>query len=100
MTTEGCEDGFRLATLATGDGLPHGSRYGMGRLGCRYDALGLGKLDGSGETLPLGNGNRLDQTQFVHMGNQRRHAVVAQPPGMNGLWNEAIAQGVHFHQGR
>ena len=32
------------------------------------------------------------------MGQQRRHAVVAQAPGVDGIGHEVVAQGVHLHQ--
>ena len=38
------------------------------------------------------------QSQIDDMRNQRRHAVIAQPAGMDSGRNERAAQGVHLHQ--
>ena len=46
----------------------------------------------AGEALPLRDGNGLDETLVVEVRDERRHAVVAQPAGMDRLGDEAVAR--------
>ena len=72
----------------------------MGGLGGRDYALGPGEAQAGLEALPLGDGHRLHQAQLVDVGQQRRHPVVAQSAGVDGLGDERVAQGVHLQQRR
>src|SRR5690242_13681898 len=42
----------------------------------------------------------LDEAKFVDVRQQRRHSVVPQSAGVNGVGNELVAERVHFQQWR
>ena len=70
------------------------------RLGRGHDALGSRELDAGLERRHLVDGPRLDDAVVDELADQRRHAVVAQPAGMDGRRHEFVAQRVHLDQRR
>ena len=64
------------------------------------DAFGGGEELRRLETLDLVEGRGLDQPQFLRQADQRGHAVIAQPAGMDARRHEAVPQRIHLHQRR
>jgi hypothetical protein len=79
------------------DALRH-RRDGVGGFGRRHDALGAGELHTGGEALRLTDRDGLEQSELVDVGDERRHAVVAKPAGMDRVGDEVVAQRVHLHE--
>jgi hypothetical protein len=94
------EDDLGLARLGAVAGLADGRRDRVRRLRGRDDALGTGEADAGLEALGLADRLGLDQAQLVDVAEQRRHAVVAQPAGVDGVRDEVVAQRVHLHHRR
>ena len=100
MAAQRGEDRLGLAGLLARQRLADGGGQGVGRLGRGHDPLGAGELQGGREALHLADGHRLGEAQLVDVGDERRHAVVAQPAGVDRLGDERRPQGVHLQQGR
>ena len=100
VAAQGGEDDLGLAGLLARQRLADGGGDGVGRLGRRDDPLGAGELHRGGEALGLRDGHRLDEARLVEVRHQRRHAVVAQPAGVDRLGDEAVAERVHLQQRR
>ena len=82
--------------LPRGNGLVDRRPDGVRRLRRRDEALGPGELDRRLEARVLGVGPRLEEAQLVQVADQRRHAVVAQPAGVDRGRPELVAKGVHL----
>ena len=94
------QDHLLLAGFGAALGLlDHGGER-VRRLRRRDDALGPGEGHRGREALPLRLGHRLEQAELVHVREQRRHAVVAQPAGVHRVRDEVVAEGVHLQQRR
>ena len=89
-----------LAFLARRDRLVDRHLDGVGRLGGGEDALGPGEPHAGLERRPLVDGLRLDEPLLLEHRHERRHAVVAEPAGMDRLRDEVVAERVHLHQRR
>ena len=76
------------------------TRDGVGRLGCRQDALGAGELDAGLEARALVDAPGLDEAVLLEQADQRRHAVVAQAAGVDRLRDEVVAERVHLDERR
>ena len=94
------EDDLGLAGLARRDGLVDGDLDGMRRLGGGQDALGSREGDAGLEGRALVDGPGLDDVVVLEQAHQRRHAVVTQAAGVDGVGHEIVAQGVHLDQRR
>ena len=94
----------RMHLLLAGLGAPLGlldhGRDRVRRLGRGEDPLGPRERDRGGEALPLRLGDRLEQPELVHVREQRRHAVVAQPARVHRVGDEPVAERVHLQQRR
>ena len=65
-------------------------------LGRRQDALGPRELHADLERGPLVDALGVDDAVLLEQRHQRRHAVVAQPAGVDGLGDELAAERVHL----
>src|SRR5262249_56465880 len=70
------------------------------RLRRRHDALAARELDAGLEAGDLVIGTRLDQAEFADMRDERRHAVIAQPAGMEARRDERRSERVHLDERR
>ena len=98
VSAEGRED-HRLLTRLLGL-LRESDRLGdgVGRLGRGHDALRTRELHRTGEALRLRDGHGVHEAKLINVRDERRHAVVAQATGVNGVGDEVMAQRVHLHQ--
>ena len=71
---------------------------GVGGLRRGNDAFGSRELHRGGEAFRLRDRLRVHQPLFIQVRDERGHAVVAQPAGVNGVRDEVVPEGVHFHQ--
>ena len=85
-----------LAPQRFGDALGEG----VGRFGGGHDAFGAGELDARRETLRLRFGDGLHEAELVDVADEGRHAVVAEPTGVDGVGHEVVTEGVHLHERR
>ena len=67
-------------------------------LGCRHDPLGAREPHRGVEALHLRHRLGLEQPQLVGVRQQRRHPVVAQATGVDGVGDEVVPERVHLHQ--
>ena len=100
MATEVEQDHRRLAPLARPDCFIDHRPNRVGGLRRRDGAFGPGELHRGVEHRPLRVGNRLDESVVGQSGDQRRHAVVAQAPGVDAVRHEPVAERVHLQQRR
>ena len=100
MSAERGQDHLLLPGLLAAHGLLDGRGQRVRRLGRRHDALGAGEEHAGGEALRLRLGDRLDLAGLVEVADQRAHAVVAQPAGVDRVRHEVVAERVHLHQRR
>jgi len=68
----------------------------MRRLGCGHDPLSPRELHARGECVVLADRHPLDEPQLDGVAQRRRHSVIAQTAGMNGVGYEIHAQRVHL----
>ena len=94
------EDDGLLAGLLGLQRLTDRHGQGVGGLGSGDDALGAGELDGGREALRLRHSDGIHQPELVDVGDQRRHAVVAEAAGVDRVGDEVMPEGVHLHQRR
>ena len=100
VAAERGEDRARLAGLLAAQGLPDRGRDRVRRLGRRHDPLGARERHRGAEALQLRDRLGLHEAELVDVGDQRCHAVVAQPAGVDRVGDEPVAQRVHLHQRR
>ena len=72
----------------------------VGGLGRRQEALGPGEGQRRLEGRVLVDGHRLDHLRVVEGAHQRRHAVVAEPAGVDRRRDERVAERVHLDERR
>src|SRR4051812_29878541 len=94
------QDGLALAIALAAQRLVDRTTHRMRRLRRRHDTLAARELDTGVEASDLMVGARLDQAELRDMGNQRRHAVIAQAARMEARRNKSRAQRVHLHERR
>ena len=80
--------------------LVNGAADGVVGLGRRDDPLGARELHAGVEAGGLVIGLGLDQAELLHMADHRRHAVIAQPAGVEAGRRESGAQRVHLGERR
>ena len=85
------QDGLGAALALAAQRLLDRALDGVGGLGRRHDALGAREQHAGGEAFALGVGAGLDQAQLLEVRDQRRHAVVAQPTGVEARRREGAA---------
>ena len=71
---------------------------GVVRLGRGHDALRPRELHAGLECRHLAHGACLYDPVVDELADQRRHAVVAQPAGVNRRRHEVVPERVHLHQ--
>src|SRR6185312_6069725 len=96
VTTQVEQDDLRFARLLGGERLVDGDADRMGRLGRREDPLRAGERDADLERGPLMDGLRLDVAALLEEADQRRHAVIPQAAGVDGLGDEIVAERMHL----
>lgn len=64
------------------------------------DAFGFGELDAGGEAGGLVVGFGFDEAEFLHVADERGHAVVAEAAGVESWRGEGGAERVHFDERR
>src|SRR2546422_977834 len=94
------EDGWRLAAIASLDGLVDDGADRVGALRRGNRALGPCKLYGGVKDSALRVGNAFDVAMIDECRYQRRHAVIAQTTGVDAVRNEIVAERVHLYQRR
>ncbi len=94
------EDRLRHALLPAADGLVDRPAHGVIGLGRRQDALGPSELHARVEAFLLHQRARLDQPEFLEVRHHRRHAVIAQPAGVESWRHERGPERVHLGERR
>ena len=89
---------FSLPSSLACSASPNSAGHGVVGFRRGNDALGAGELDAGGKGFELLHAGRLDQSEFQHVRNQRRHAVIAQSAGMDSGRDEGGAERVHLDQ--
>ena len=92
------EDHLLLSRFSASLGLADGGGDCVGWLRGRDHTFGSGEFDGALEAFGLSDRHRLDQAEFVDVGEQGRHPVIAESSGVDRVGDEVVTERVHLHE--